>query len=183
MNKKIGLLLLVAVLLLVFTPFLGITPIDLRGIFQNDAQRFIFWQLRVPRTILGFFAGAILALSGLVCQNLFKNDLATPDLLGISSGAAAGAVIALKFKLASLISGDGRAICFFLSGGHFRDFIYFHRRQIDKKLFAVYFFDVRCGDQFLLFLHYRYFSIYFRLFGHLFAASLADGRTFRRRLS
>jgi iron complex transport system permease protein len=99
MNKKIWLLFLFAVILLVFTPFLGITPIDLRGIFQNSPNSFIFWYLRLPRTILGFVAGAILALSGLVCQNLFKNNLATPDLLGISSGAAAGAVVALKFKL------------------------------------------------------------------------------------
>ncbi len=99
MNKKIGLLFLAAVLLLVCAPFLGITPIDLPGIFGSSPSSFIFWHLRVPRTILGFVAGAILALSGLVCQNLFKNNLATPDLLGISSGAAAGAVIALKFKL------------------------------------------------------------------------------------
>lgn len=108
--------MLVAALLLVFTPFLGITPIDLQGIFQNDAQRFIFWHLRVPRTILGFLAGAILALSGLVCQNLFRNDLATPDLLGISSGAAAGAVIALKFKLTLTFLGTGGLYVFSYAG-------------------------------------------------------------------
>lgn len=107
MNKKIGLLFLLAVLLLVGTPFLGITPIDLRGIFSGSSNSFIFWHLRVPRTILGFVAGAILALSGLVCQNLFKNNLATPDLLGISSGAAAGAVVALKFKLHLSFLGTG----------------------------------------------------------------------------
>ena len=107
MNKKIGLLFLLALLLLVCTPFLGITPIDLRGIFGSSPNSFIFWHLRVPRTILGFVAGAILALSGLVCQNLFKNNLATPDLLGISSGAAAGAVVALKFKLHLSFLGSG----------------------------------------------------------------------------
>jgi len=112
MNKKIGLLLLIAVLLLVCTPFLGITPIDLRGIFHSSPNSFIFWHLRVPRTILGFVAGAILALSGLVCQNLFKNNLATPDLLGISSGAAAGAVIALKFKLHLSFLGIGGVYVF-----------------------------------------------------------------------
>jgi iron complex transport system permease protein len=85
--------------LLVCAPFLGITPISLQGIFKESTNGFIFWHLRLPRTLLGYVAGAILALSGLVCQNLFKNNLATPDLLGISSGAAAGAVIALKFKL------------------------------------------------------------------------------------
>jgi len=101
-----------ALLLLAFTPFLGITPIDPGRIFQDSANSFIFWHLRVPRTILGFVAGAILALSGLVCQNLFKNNLATPDLLGISSGAAAGAVIALKFKLHLSFLGNGGAYIF-----------------------------------------------------------------------
>jgi iron complex transport system permease protein len=99
MNKKIIILVLFAFFLLVFTPFFGIIPIEIRNIFQNNSNSFIFWHLRVPRALLGFTAGAILALSGLVCQNLFKNSLATPDLLGISSGAAAGAVIALKFDL------------------------------------------------------------------------------------
>lgn len=112
MNKKIGLLLIIAMVLLVFTPFLGITPIDLRSIFRGSPNSFIFWHLRVPRTILGFVAGAILALSGLVCQNLFKNNLATPDLLGISSGAAAGAVIALKFKLHLSFLGIGGVYVF-----------------------------------------------------------------------
>jgi iron complex transport system permease protein len=112
MNKRIGLLFLFALLLLAFAPFLGITPIDPGRIFQDSANSFIFWHLRVPRTILGFVAGAILALSGLVCQNLFKNNLATPDLLGISSGAAAGAVIALKFKLHLSLPGNAGAYVF-----------------------------------------------------------------------
>jgi iron complex transport system permease protein len=112
MNRKIGWLLLLTALLLVCAPFLGITPIGLQGIFHDSPSSFIFWHLRLPRTILGFVAGAILALSGLVCQNLFKNNLATPDLLGISSGAAAGAVIALKFKLHLSFLGVGGVYIF-----------------------------------------------------------------------
>ena len=99
MNKKIWGLAILVFSILIVSPFLGIVHIDLPTIFQNNFSSFIFWQLRVPRALLGFIAGAILALSGLVCQNLFKNNLATPDLLGISSGAAAGAVVALKFNL------------------------------------------------------------------------------------
>ncbi len=99
MNKKVWGLAVFIFFFLLVSPFLGIVHIDLRTIFQDNPGSFIFWQLRVPRVLLGFIAGAILALSGLVCQNLFKNSLATPDLLGISSGAAAGAVVALKFNL------------------------------------------------------------------------------------
>lgn len=98
-TRKLWLLAGLVLLLLAVTPFLGVVPIDLRGLFHENPGSFIFWQLRLPRALLGFAAGGILALSGLVCQNLFKNNLATPDLLGISSGAAAGTVVALKFNI------------------------------------------------------------------------------------
>jgi iron complex transport system permease protein len=112
MNKKIYWLALIVLALVLVLPFLGIVPIGWQSIFKNDSSSFVFWRLRVPRTILGFVSGSILALSGLVCQNLFKNDLATPDLLGISSGAAAGAVLALKFNLFISVLGLGGMFLF-----------------------------------------------------------------------
>jgi len=112
MSKKIWLLAIIVFLLMLIVPFFGIIPIHWQTIFKNNSNSFVFWQLRVPRTILGFIAGAILALSGLVCQNLFKNDLATPDLLGISSGAAAGAVLALKFNIVVSFAGMGGLVLF-----------------------------------------------------------------------
>jgi iron complex transport system permease protein len=115
-NKRIFLLAAAVACLLAITPFLGIIAVDIRGIFKEGPASFVFWQLRVPRALLGFIAGAILALAGLVCQNLFKNDLATPDLLGISSGAAAGAVIALKFNLAFSFMGAGGLVVFSFLG-------------------------------------------------------------------
>jgi iron complex transport system permease protein len=116
MNKRLGLLAGIVLLLLALTPFVGIVPIDLRGIFQKNPGSFIFWQLRLPRALLGFAAGGILALSGLVCQNLFKNNLATPDLLGISSGAAAGAVVALKLNIQLTFLGIGGLYVFSFLG-------------------------------------------------------------------
>ncbi|HSQ34777.1 MAG TPA: iron ABC transporter permease [Candidatus Binatia bacterium] len=112
LNKKLFYLGLAVLMIMLLTPFLGIVPIRWQTIFSSDPGAFVFWQLRVPRTILGFLAGAILALSGLVCQNLFKNNLATPDLLGISSGAAAGAVLALKFNLSISFLGLGGLVFF-----------------------------------------------------------------------
>jgi len=116
MSKKVFWLGAIVFLLLLIIPFLGIVPIHWHTVFKNNSGSFVFWQLRVPRTILGFVAGAILALSGLVCQNLFKNDLATPDLLGVSSGAAAGAVLALKFNLFMEILGLGGLVVFSFLG-------------------------------------------------------------------
>src|SRR5690242_7290834 len=57
----------------------------------------IFWQLRLPRVLLALLAGGGLAVSGLAFQTLFGNPLAEPYTLGIASGAALGAVLALRF--------------------------------------------------------------------------------------
>jgi len=56
----------------------------------------IFWQLRLPRVILALLAGGGLAVSGLGFQTLFRNPLAEPYTLGVASGAALGAVLALR---------------------------------------------------------------------------------------
>lgn len=55
----------------------------------------IIGQIRVPRTLLGLAVGAVLALSGVAMQGLFRNPLADPGLVGVSSGAALGAAIAI----------------------------------------------------------------------------------------
>lgn len=55
----------------------------------------IFWQLRLPRTALAAFAGASLALAGLLLQDLFRNPLVEPGLLGVSAGAGLAAVLAI----------------------------------------------------------------------------------------
>ena len=58
--------------------------------------------LRLPRTLLALIVGAVLGLCGAVLQGVTRNPLAEPGLLGVSAGAALGAVIALYFGLASV---------------------------------------------------------------------------------
>lgn len=60
-----------------------------RGAALEFEQK-IYWKSRFPRTLFAMFAGAGLALSGMVFQALFRNPLATPYTLGIASGAALG---------------------------------------------------------------------------------------------
>lgn len=55
----------------------------------------ILGQIRLPRTLLGLAVGAVLAVCGVAMQGLFRNPLADPGLVGVSSGAALGAAIAL----------------------------------------------------------------------------------------
>ncbi len=98
MSSPVRLLILVFVFvgIVAVVPFLGsrlITPAEVMG---DEGLSSIFWTLRLPRTLLAVLAGGALALSGLGLQTLFRNPLAEPYTLGIASGAALGAVLALQ---------------------------------------------------------------------------------------
>ena len=67
-------------------------PIAGEGLEQAEL---ILGQIRLPRTLLGLAVGGVLALSGVAMQGLFRNPLADPGLVGVSSGAARGAAIAI----------------------------------------------------------------------------------------
>jgi len=62
----------------------------------------ILYDIRLPRTVLALVTGGVLGLSGAVLQGFTRNPLAEPALLGVSGGAALGAVIAIYFGLAAL---------------------------------------------------------------------------------
>ncbi|HEX4025023.1 MAG TPA: iron ABC transporter permease [Steroidobacteraceae bacterium] len=64
----------------------------------------IVTELRLPRAVLALLIGAALGLSGAVLQGVTRNPLAEPGLLGVSTGAALGAVIAIYFGLASQLA-------------------------------------------------------------------------------
>jgi iron complex transport system permease protein len=66
------------------------------------AQDAIVWQLRLPRVLAGALVGAALATSGALFQGLFRNPMADPFVLGISSGAAFGATLALALPVLAL---------------------------------------------------------------------------------
>jgi ABC-type Fe3+-siderophore transport system permease subunit len=94
-----------AALVLLWAPTIGSTSISLRRAFDTtvpasenvDAQ--IFFVARLPRVLSGAIVGAALAASGVVLQALLRNPLATPFTLGVSAGAALGAMLAMTFEL------------------------------------------------------------------------------------
>ncbi|HJE68981.1 iron chelate uptake ABC transporter family permease subunit, partial [Pseudomonas oryzihabitans] len=69
---------------------------------QGGGLGFIVTQLRLPRALLAALVGSALAVSGLLLQGQVRNPLASPDLLGITSGASAGAVFYLAVLAGSL---------------------------------------------------------------------------------
>jgi iron complex transport system permease protein len=89
-------------------PFFGPAPLDLSRVWaRQEPDWTIFVQLRLSRTLLGLFGGAALALGGSVFQAMLRDALATPDMLGVSSGASLGAVaaIAMGWHLALGVAG------------------------------------------------------------------------------
>src|SRR3989338_2631925 len=91
---SIVILFILAFLVIIFSPFWGsktfsLSDISPSQIHSRDFQ--IFWQMRIPRSLVAFFAGAIFALCGMVFQAVFRNPLVCPFTLGVSAGASFGA--------------------------------------------------------------------------------------------
>ena len=69
---------------------------------RSGVESIILTEVRLPRALLGALVGAALGCAGAALQGLLRNPLAGPDLIGVSNGAALGAVIAIYFGLATL---------------------------------------------------------------------------------
>ncbi|MDD2546499.1 MAG: iron ABC transporter permease [Burkholderiaceae bacterium] len=80
---------------------------------QHAMARQIVWEIRLPRTLGAWAAGALLGLAGAVAQGLFRNPLADPYLLGSASGASLGVALAL----AALGGGAGMVGGSMMNGG------------------------------------------------------------------
>jgi iron complex transport system permease protein len=98
----IALLVIGSVLSLLFSVTTGASDASFLDVIANVAgsadalnmrDRIIIFDIRMPRAILGFLVGGSLAVSGAVMQGLFRNPLADPGLVGVSSGASFGAVV------------------------------------------------------------------------------------------
>ena len=75
---------------------IAVQPLGIELPWAFDAQEaLVFWVIRLPRIVLGALVGAALATAGASIQGLFRNPLADPALIGVSGGAALGAVTAI----------------------------------------------------------------------------------------
>ena len=64
-------------------------------LFSSAEPAVIFYNFRFPKAINAFSAGAVLSIAGLIMQNIFKNPLAGPDVLGISQGASLAVALSI----------------------------------------------------------------------------------------
>jgi len=83
---------------------------------EDEAAAVIIRQLRPPRVLLAILVGASLGLCGAVMQGFFQNPMADPYIIGVSSGAALGATIALAFSIDMWLFGVHSASLFAFAG-------------------------------------------------------------------
>jgi iron complex transport system permease protein len=106
---RVGLLIVIALAVAVLSLFSGSADLGaehtLRALLGGAdlAARSIVIDLRLPRLLAGFAVGSLLALAGVLLQALFRNSLADPYVLGVSGGAAVGAIVAMSLGAALLI--------------------------------------------------------------------------------
>lgn len=106
-NNKIKFTLIVGTVILtvltIFSFFVGRYPLTLSGIISGDSRQWqVFVTLRASRGIVGCIGGFVLGVAGFVFQTVFRNPLASPDIIGVSSGASAGAAFGILFLSGSM---------------------------------------------------------------------------------
>lgn len=130
--KIMGLLVLAAILLGVVCLQFGVQQMGFGQIVRTvawiisggardaetiDTAQIILMQIRLPRVLLGFLVGSCLASVGVALQALLRNPLADPYVLGVSSGAALGASLAIMFGLSgTFLAASALPACGFAGG-------------------------------------------------------------------
>lgn len=87
---------------------LGSASISIQDLFTTDLGRDILLNFRIPKAVVALVCGVALAVCGLQMQTLFRNPLADPYILGVSSGAGLG--VALYIMGTSLLGGGGGSV-------------------------------------------------------------------------
>ncbi|WP_320159567.1 iron ABC transporter permease [Marinobacter sp. DY40_1A1] len=110
---SLGVMALAAMMLALAMGSVTIPLPDLWQVIQGDGSalhRTLVWELRLPRAIAAFATGGLLAVAGALMQVLLRNPLADPYILGLSGGAAVGALLAMLAGMgALLVSGSAFA--------------------------------------------------------------------------
>ena len=118
-NRKRTALCLLGAALCVFMTFgaalaLGRYPITPAALLAGDAMAVrTFTVLRLPRAVMALIGGFGLGAAGFVYQTVFRNPLASPDIIGVSSGASVGAAFAILFVSSGALS---TTVCAFAGG-------------------------------------------------------------------
>lgn len=100
----------------------------------GEVYQKIVWQIRMPRILLAALSGMGLSMVGAVFQGLFRNPLADPHILGVSSGAAAGATIAILVGAGVSLPGLGLISTFAFLGALGTVFAVYHIACVGNRV-------------------------------------------------
>ena len=114
--RTLPLLFLLALVATFISLELGYRVISPRDFWLDPDARAVFWQLRLPRVLLGGIVGASLSVVGAALQALFRNPLAEPFTLGVSGGASLGASVAITIGLGASVAGLPAVFLFAFAG-------------------------------------------------------------------
>ena len=83
--------------------FIGKYPFTIEGLLAGDERQWtVFKMLRLSRSVVGVAGGFALGIAGYVYQTIFRNSLASPDIIGVASGASSGAAFGILFFTGSV---------------------------------------------------------------------------------
>lgn len=106
--------------------------IDVSDILET--HQIIIWSIRLPRVLLGVLVGSSLAIAGAAFQGMFKNPMADPFVIGISSGAALGSTIAIILKASISFLGMSSISLFAFIGALAAVFTVYNISRIKNKV-------------------------------------------------
>ena len=118
--KSLVVLLVLAAAVFCVALLVGSSAVGVRGSMAalfgggDEATRTVLIAVRLPRVLAAFGVGSLLALAGVLLQALFRNPLADPYVLGVSGGAAVGALLAMIAGAAAVVvqsAAVGGALC------------------------------------------------------------------------
>lgn len=115
----------------------GISLAQLPALLSGTAEQSvttIFFSLRLPRAILAFISGGALSIAGACLQGMFKNPMADSYVIGVSSGAALGATIALTFSASLAFLGFGAVAILAFAGALLAVFAVYSLAKIHGKV-------------------------------------------------
>lgn len=144
MKQKFILPLVTLLLLVIFSLSQGAVSINLNSLFHillhrdSNPDSLVLWEIRFPRIILAIFVGASLGAAGGLLQTIFKNPLADPSILGISTGTSLGTVVAL---LLGIEFGTSLSVAFGVVGGSLAIaliFVFAHSRKSSHAAFLLF---------------------------------------------
>lgn len=137
----LSILIIIVMITIIFSLFIGTVPISIESLIRvlhgerSSTEYNIFFNIRLPRILLGFAVGGALSVAGLILQGLFRNPLVEPYTIGISGGAALAVSLMIMLRVNYKLSIISLPIAGFI--GSIIIIIFIYNLSIKKGIFKI----------------------------------------------